>query len=1075
MSEFSQFPETSDQSERFEKFSLEEAEYRKMLETSLAKIRLDRIEQSQLPFDELFYPLTVDEGKYAFLSYMEQMGHTAELTEDEQEDEEITHDRGKREAIISVLAGISQDAVASEIPEASSLDVPNLICFEGDSSLDDQGEDMDIKDDLPEMSSPATGVLFAHRGQPLRKREQIWSAYMADMETKYMPPFPLDLDLTSNEDGSKPEYLAHLSVAAEMKSSDASVRRNRRDVIKVTLPPDIRHVLDEEAKESLEAEVGAYLPNQANLLTMEEHLAEELQHTVMPVRASDEADEQSSAELQNKKDIDTIENKWWGGAGRRRGDVSFRSISHDLLLENRPEWRHSLSLPDGYQRLLIIASAGHGKSTLLRRLAYYYCDVTRDSPYDLELREAYHLEHHGRPIPCLVYLRRLADVPDNRDNMVMAALAAGVHDVVWNDICETYPRQGKPIPSQQVVFYTVEEWVEQNAGRMLLLLDGLDELPEGLRCDFLKDLDMFLAKYPSAQIMMTSRVAGLLAAGDKASCTDGMGEQHEDIMEMLYRMKFKGRSIIPLDDQSAEAYALRWIKVTQPEDQQPLLREALKKVQTQRKFAYIKTFMRTPLELLTVLKQLTRDMLSLNRSEMFRDMMWHLVTNHLDGTNHKQAVFDDTMTLLSFLAYDMQLKERLYLTREEIQGLEEALSNLPFYTEVVGEDYAEVPKVLAFLDDLSANVGIIERDERTNVVSYTFPIRSYQEYLCAYACTHLPLDEDMTPTDILQKYMDNHHWWGIINFALSDLQQNNDVAFDILIRQVFARKKSGELVRVVLEANPTITMEHAMLFCRQFFETTELSLAQRDLIMTCMETKSAYLYPYALLTLRGKRENATSMCYMDALARTSVIQGLHSRQLTAEKLADDLESTDPERQLLGACMAYAWAEACLGVSLMPYRRQARNAMPQVPSRLQEALCKGVSENHEQLAPYCARALALLYAYGKNGGASFCLNMDFDVKYQLYCQIEEANKQLMAALNRPEEMAELDGFLISFMDDLYTLGLLLQAEEAEENTQLGTLTVRYLQMVIRGYQRAISPENVFGEYLRIAAQKQNIEW
>ena len=52
---------------------VEESTYRKALEKSLERISFDRSSGESFSFEELFYPLEIDEGKYAFQSYAEQM------------------------------------------------------------------------------------------------------------------------------------------------------------------------------------------------------------------------------------------------------------------------------------------------------------------------------------------------------------------------------------------------------------------------------------------------------------------------------------------------------------------------------------------------------------------------------------------------------------------------------------------------------------------------------------------------------------------------------------------------------------------------------------------------------------------------------------------------------------------------------------------------------------------------------------------------------------------------------------------------------------------------------------------
>ena len=963
------------------------AMYSEMLASSLRYVSFDKASGTLYPFENVFYPLTIGEGKYAFLSYIEQMENTGGLVTDSPTAEEMTQDRGKRDGVLAVFNALStpteQPPIIPPTPANFAKILPTLA---REMALDIMAEgDAKARDEAVFEASPLDPTI---QGQDLGEA--------------------LPLDWSEGDKDASVGRESTLSHRHEVYATQVSPREPKR----VThLPPNP----DEE-------------------------------------------------ELQNEKVFAIIRNKYGSTSANLTGTMDLDDGRDLLLVEPHRELRHSLCVPTGecLDRLIVVASAGHGKSTLLRRLAFYYCDTQHEKAPHLELQKAYGLSAGSRRIPCIIYLRNIDNVRKPPENMVVAALVESVLDVLWTGLQSDFDAGNLTVmPTYAQVRDHAKAWVSEHSDSLMLLIDGMDELPEGMRCAFLKSLEIFLSKYPLTPVIMTSRVAGLLESvkEDDTDCDDTMGK--DGIMKLLRRMQFRGRSIIPLSDKSAEAYALRWIDMTQADQQKSLLREALHKVQTQRKFAYLKTFMRTPLELLSVLKQLTRDMLSLNRCEMFRDMMWHLVTNHADGHENKQALFDDTMTLLSFIAYQMQMKERLYLTQTELMALEEDFGNLLFYTEMVGEEYAEMPRVLQYLDDLAANVGIIERDERTDVVSYTFPIRSYQEYLCAYACTHLVLQEDVTPVDLLQKYMDNNHWWVIINFALSDLQQSNHTAFDVLIRDVFSRNRQEELTRTVLEANPTLTMEHAMIFCEQYFSTPTLSLSQRDLIMTCMETRSAYMYPYALSSLMKQATGGD--VYVEAMARMSVIQVLGSRQSGGEQLLADLTHKDPSRQVLSALMLQILAEASFGVSLHPYMAQA-DAFVSALTGWQDVLSQAVTNGRPTVALHASHAWVLLCMKQGVKVATWDEDLQDEVRYNLYLAIEDAYDHL-----KPTPTTIDSGWLITLMDDLYVLGVLTRGIQGESVSS----DVPYMAMVLLGCKQVGRMHTPLGEALRDEASKQNI--
>lgn len=945
-------------------FHLTEETYREMLKESLRYVSFDRIDRTLFEFESIFYPLSVNEGKYAFLSYMEQMATAGAMPTDSELPEELTHDRGKRDAILSL---------ANSLREQTGETIVNQVL---------------ATDTLPQ------------------------SAERKNVETDSL----VDFWETSAVRREITQYLYGSHLGEDLKTVEV-----REPVI----PP-------------VEGEVDL-----SNLL---EESIETFSDDIKPI---DDVEHHT-----NQKMLATIHDKWSFDIG---DDTNL------LLIEPHPDLRHSLFVPaeHGPNRLLLIASAGHGKSTFMRRLALYYCDVDNPSEAHQELQNMYMLSDNGNPIPCLIYLRNIDEDQMSKDDVLRAALADSVLNVVWTGLQVRYDKgEIDELPNQQQVFYAAEEWVDANADKLLLLMDGLDELSETGRRKLLYSLEHFLNEHPRVQIIITSRVAGLLES--TATEEENPERVKAGMMNHLKRLHFRGRSITPLNDKSAEAYGIRWIQVTQPSTQQAILQEALRKVQTQRKFAYLKTFMRTPLELLSVLKQLTQDYISLNRCAMFHEMLWQLITNHASEEISKQALFDDTMTLLSFIAYHMQMKERLYLTREELLALEDDFGNLLFYTEIVGKDYAEMPRVLAYLDDLAANVGIIERDERTDIVSYTFPIRSYQEFLCAYACTHLVLEEDVSPVALLQKHLDNNHWWGIVIFALSELQENNREAFDVLIKSIFARNTQDELVRVVLESNPTLTTEQAMLFCDHFFNTSTLSLEQRDLIMACMETKSAYIYPYAVSALRQQKIKQDVTAYTEVLARMSVIQALGGQLISIEQLLLDIQTAASDVRLLAACMIYMLTASAVGLSLRPYMRQAREALA-VSNDCEEVLRKALTSDDEQVATYCARALVLLRLYSGDIDKWREDNLEEAVRFLLYIAIDEMYTDLREKTALAGDITTIGGPLITLTDDLYVLGLLTMAMTEKED--LGPSELLYKNLLLVGCKRAGLLPEPLGQYIQ----------
>ena len=546
------------------------------------------------------------------------------------------------------------------------------------------------------------------------------------------------------------------------------------------------------------------------------------------------------------------------------------------LLEQEPQFDHSsLIIPDNARisRILAVASAGHGKTTLLRRIALYYCHPFSDSDNHLEIRKKYSLS--GDFIPCLIQLRDITD----QNYSIAKAIESSVISVFRNS---SFGRNN----ADALLESSVQKWISSVRSKLLLLVDGLDELSDSMRFSFLSALDDYLLSNSQTHVIMTSRVAGL---------------SDSKVQSILRKMGFRGRSIIPLTDEDAKKYSERWIDATQPVEQREQLKSAIEQILNQNKFKYLKEFMRTPLELLLILKQIANDSFSLNRFQMFRDTLWEYFTNHVKKYDQKRPIFEDTMTLLSFIAYQMQLNDSMFISVHELEKLSDELSHLSFHTNLIKsgtlDDYREV------LDSIAANVGIIERDDRTSDIVYTFPIRAYQEFLTAHACCHLRLNTELSkpdPCGVLRQHLNDSRWISITNFALSDLGTNNQHDFDAIINLIFKEISDIEQLRAVVEADLAITKDHALVLCKNAFSNQVLTEDQKELLIACMNTKSAYAYAYALKA--SYQATASDDRYLEANALSTIIWEYSSGRSAYKKAFSCLQSGTKSQIKLGTKM-----------------------------------------------------------------------------------------------------------------------------------------------------------------------------
>lgn len=566
----------------------------------------------------------------------------------------------------------------------------------------------------------------------------------------------------------------------------------------------------------------------------------------------------------------------------------------DLLFEEpKEDFREQFVLTSHMyrNRNLAVASAGHGKTTLLRRIALYYCDKDRKSKEDKILADKYGLpapEEEITQIPCIIYLRNIPDgnfsldkaLVDSALRVFQSALPNGVED-------ET---------DFEEIQVQVERWVAKHKGNFLLLIDGLDEIADNMRLNFLKSLEDYLFLMPDVPVIVTSRVAGLSETGVK---------------ECLERMEFRGRSIMPLTEEEAYKYSEKWIRITQPEDKAASLLDAVSQVQNEARFSYLKEFMRTPLDLLVVLKRIVHDSLALNRYQMFRDMMWEHFTSHEKRASKKRQLFEDTITLLSFLAYQMQKVDSLYISASEIEQLQDEIKHLNFQTTLLrGKD---TKSIIGVLDSFAANVGIVEKDDRKNEPGYTFPIRAHQEFLTAYACCHLRIDSSKTktnPSGILGSYLGDSRWLNIINFALSDLDSTSQREYDMLLRRVFSQMQDLEHLQQIIEADVTITTEDATILCERILRAKHLSKDQRKLLLACLKTRSAPAFNHALRVLYNSSES-TQEEYLEANALAATVWGFDSGHSPFKEAVKYLHSEKRNQSILGATICSYLAKAAV--------------------------------------------------------------------------------------------------------------------------------------------------------------------
>ncbi len=558
--------------------------------------------------------------------------------------------------------------------------------------------------------------------------------------------------------------------------------------------------------------------------------------------------------------------------------ISDLSTLDTFSFYDKDEYAPYLIFGEKQSRVLLLASAGHGKTTLLRRICLFYSQLQLNDgeldELDVEIRSRYQLPR-DKYIPVLIKLRNAIDNNFEIETLIKQSVLGFVREK-YEDFSQSEIEEG------------YESWINSvynEKEKILLLIDGLDEVPDRHKMEFLLLLERYISQHEDTKLILTTRVAGL---------------NDEEILSLFDRLEFTSRAILPFKQEETKAYALNWIKQTQPEDSQERLINSLDQLISNKKFAYLRNFLRHPLELLIILKQLVSDNLALNKYQMFQNILWEMFTNH-ESFVMRERIFNDKMTLLGFIAYQMQLGDRLFISKEEIKALGDKFLDLSFHSDFIKQSNM-FDSVIDFLESLASNSGIVESsvriDEETGQEQtlYTFPIRAYQEYMCAYACCNLRLDNDTKPkpTEIAIKYLKDKRWYDVVSFILSDLQNNDKSTYDILVAEIIKTlgKEMDDItfLKGLLETGVTLSNENANALAEKYLSSVILSKDQRDILDICMLGDSAVSLVYMLKlktkeALDKKRQN-----FIDAYARATILWAHSTQRCIFEEVYKFLKS-----------------------------------------------------------------------------------------------------------------------------------------------------------------------------------------
>ena len=437
--------------------------------------------------------------------------------------------------------------------------------------------------------------------------------------------------------------------------------------------------------------------------------------------------------------------------------------SVDLLMDEPRDLCNKLlfSTPSS-SRVIILANAGFGKTTLIQRIALALSDCGSDVPeldrdIDHSFLSSIEEKELNDIVPCVISLRDKNSGPNSIDSLIINAVISIMQAELSNE--------------------AVNEWLKTVRARLVLLIDGLDELPGESVVPFLSELEHYLSLYPGTRVIMTTRVSGI---------------DDDEARAILQKLNFRGRTILPLSDYEAKQFCEQWIQETKSS---PDLLKSLERIQTESHLKYLREFIRKPLELVMLLQYLPhQSYASFNRWDLFYNILWAEITNHVKFEN-KQSVYDDECKFLSFLAFQMQIRNKQSMTFAELETLIPSITKLSFYTDIFGSHSDNcgitATEIWKHLKRIAQNIGTVETVESTK--SVTIPLRSYQEYLVAYACCNLCLiDGELypNPSKLLEPYINETSWLGVLGFVIAGMECNEFADLDLFLSSLYSTNES---------------------------------------------------------------------------------------------------------------------------------------------------------------------------------------------------------------------------------------------------------------------------------------------
>ncbi|MUG92830.1 NACHT domain-containing protein [Scytonema sp. UIC 10036] len=281
-------------------------------------------------------------------------------------------------------------------------------------------------------------------------------------------------------------------------------------------------------------------------------------------------------------------------------------------------------------------------------------------------------------------------------------------------------------------------------GKVLVLLDGLDEVREKDNSRIIRKIENFSQQFCDNKIIITCRKAA----------TNYIFEKFVDV------------EVADFNNGQIETFANQWFNYRKSGKAEKFIQE-LEKNQPIKKLAT------NPL-LLTLLCLIFEKQgeFKNNRSELYEEMINLLLNKWDDSRNIKRkAIYKNLSTkgkkkLLSKIAFSMFQKEKYrfnnrdveHLISDYIYNLSDAKTNSKYF-------FVDTEKIL---EEIEAQHGLlVEKDNK-----YSFSHLIFQEYLTAWE-----IEEESAYEGLVARFIENDKRWQEVFFLTAEMMQNADVLF----------------------------------------------------------------------------------------------------------------------------------------------------------------------------------------------------------------------------------------------------------------------------------------------------------